>query len=932
MADLPLNGDWGVRMKHHFHGWNVVAEQLESLAAAGGTEHWSLNEGQCASLRGIGARLPRNGVVIADEVGMGKTRIAVALARSVIRAGGRVVILVPPGLGFQWQDELRDGGVEAPALLRSIWKFLEVWMPEPSVEKPWFERDVVLVSHAFTNWRLGEGSGAWRWALLPAVYAWWRKLTDGRFPRGFHTQERLDDRWAQVAVRAARSITEAVHCLPEEHPSRRLIDDLCAKTPWPGAMDPTEYGSNQLLRPWLESAVGLGLGAFDLVIIDEAHKSRGDESGLSRMLDRVVVPNDAARRLAMTATPVELDASQWHQTLERIGVNGVGHSDVEGDIFRRYAAACAQVRQCPNNPEARDGYRAFARLFQHALSPYLLRRDKRELHCVQTFSERSGDPPHAYRQELEISVDTATLDPAWRQAVCAAEALSLVTHLVDDPVSKRLRLTIGNGHGIAALLDTVKQDAERDRQQLDLEAKMGEKAPDSSRARGPDKRKQRTEWWKNVIGTAFSAADNPLFDHPAILAAVDAIEDVTRSGEKVLVFGRFTLPLLTLMGVLNARAMLRALDTGELWAQSKVHDDEWPAIQAAHRQLHRQGEADRAVLDRQLERQYRKLELRRRDSRTDLLELLEIGLKDGRARQVFQAFRRSVAEHVGVGESPLALVAKALHALTGLGSEDRSATRLAAAFAELIEAVCERGEGDEVADGKLNEDEAMSLWGLLQARLANEYNRTEGGFARLMYGGTPPDTRRLLQLAFNRPHSNPRVLVAQSVVGREGLNLHRACKTVVLLHPEWNPGVVEQQVGRVDRVGSLWEKALEEALNTQVVGEHLPRIVVRPVVFRGTYDERNWDVLRERWDDLRAQLHGVVISPRLGEAAGLSNSLIEEINACAPSFSPRESELCSICRVNTATTYREEHDTWLGMSNQRPSCSQCASQAPEWMT
>lgn len=35
------------------------------------------------------------------------------------------------------------------------------------------------------------------------------------------------------------------------------------------------------------------------------------------------------------------------------------------------------------------------------------------------------------------------------------------------------------------------------------------------------------------------------------------------------------------------------------------------------------------------------------------------------------------------------------------------------------------------------------------------------------------------------------------------------------------------------------------------------------MVFRGTYDERNWDVLRERWDELRAQLHGVVISTRL---------------------------------------------------------------------
>ncbi|MNF98230.1 hypothetical protein D3C84_810840 [compost metagenome] len=154
----------------------------------------------------------------------------------------------------------------------------------------------------------------------------------------------------------------------------------------------------------------------------------------------------------------------------------------------------------------------------------------------------------------------------------------------------------------------------------------------------------------------------------------------------------------------------------------------------------------------------------------------------------------------------------------------------------------------------------------------------------MMYGGTQVRTRRLIQLAFNRPYGHPRVLVAQSVVGREGLNLHKACRTVVLLHPEWNPGVVEQQIGRVDRVGSLWERKLEEALSSP--DEELPRILVRPVVFRGTYDEGNWAVLRERWDDLRAQLHGVVISPSHGRAAGLSDELVERINASAPSFSP----------------------------------------------
>ena len=131
--------------------------------------------------------------------------------------------------------------------------------------------------------------------------------------------------------------------------------------------------------------------------------------------------------------------------------------------------------------------------------------------------------------------------------------------------------------------------------------------------------------------------------------------------------------------------------------------------------------------------------------------------------------------------------------------------------------------------------------------------------------------------------------MAQSLVGREGLNLHKACRTVVLLHPEWNPGVVEQQIGRIDRIGSLWEEKLNQAIAAGQAKGDLPRIEIRPVVFQGTYDEKNWQVLRDRWDDLRAQLHGVVISPRIAKKYPDAQDMIAEINNAAPNFSPTSS-------------------------------------------
>jgi SNF2 family DNA or RNA helicase len=54
------------------------------------------------------------------------------------------------------------------------------------------------------------------------------------------------------------------------------------------------------------------------------------------------------------------------------------------------------------------------------------------------------------------------------------------------------------------------------------------------------------------------------------------------------------------------------------------------------------------------------------------------------------------------------------------------------------------------------------------------------------------------------------VLVAQSQVGREGLNLHEEYRTVVLLYAEWNPGILEQQIGRVDRKNRRWFKDLHD--------------------------------------------------------------------------------------------------------------------------
>jgi len=872
-----------------FRGWPEVAEHLSFLSKDSVME---LNDGQRASLAAIAMRLRSNGVIIADEVGMGKTRIAAAVAKSVITAGGRVAILVPPGLGYQWGDELRVADIEAPLILRSLWQYLQAWESEER-PSPWFNERVVLISHAFTNWRLGASSAAWRWALLPELYARWNKQTCGRFPRFYHDNELLGDAWVQ---RAAESIMGAVSASSDNHATRHLIQELVAETPWPGALDAGEYGRNAQLRPWLERAVGLGLGVYDLVITDEAHKSRGQDSGLNRLLEHVVLHSADSRRLAMTATPVELDAEQWKQILRRINADGVSVSRAISD----YAEAVRKVRHCPSDEMARTAYKDAATAFKEALGPYLLRRDKREDPSVLNFQAYSGESFHAYRREREILVDTANLSDAWKQAVCAAEALSFVAQQTNNSIAKRLRLTLGNGHGVAALIDQIHRHEQDDKKQnevdgLPLLQELGGGSPESLLH---DKRLRRAEWWQKLLirsSQDSTSGDVALYDHPAILATVEAIEVVCKRDEKVLVFGRFTRPLRALVELLNARAMLRSVDAAHPWPQSKVHENEWSAVVAAHRQLRRSGLLNRVDLDKVLDQQHVQREQQRRAIREQLILHIGAGLEkvvaSSRVRALFGAFERKVAKNASQearsNEHCLVVVARAIHELVGSSEEFPCSNELAIAFAELVEAASDRDEGDSNGDGALDEVEAADLWEALEARLRDEYSRTEGGFARLMYGDTKPETRRLLQLAFNRRHGHPKVLVAQSLVGREGLNLHKACRTVILLHPEWNPGVVEQQIGRVDRIGSLWESKLKDAIAHSMPKEELPRIEVCPVVFLGTYDEKNWQVLRERWDDLRAQLHGIVISPRIAGQYVDAEEMVAQINNTAPCFSPQ---------------------------------------------
>ena len=192
----------------------------------------------------------------------------------------------------------------------------------------------------------------------------------------------------------------------------------------------------------------------------------------------------------------------------------------------------------------------------------------------------------------------------------------------------------------------------------------------------------------------------------------------------------------------------------------------------------------------------------------------------------------------------------------------------------------------ELGGDDVDEEQAVLCQQALHALLEDDDGR-QSLHARLLQGATRWETRRYLQAAFNRTGASPWVLIAQSQVGREGLNLHESCRVVVQFHAEWNPAVLEQQIGRVDRKGSLWEQRAQQWLVDGAQGEP-PFVEVRQLIFEGTYDAFQWDRVIRRQHVFDASLFGSLLPTDVWDR--VPEGRLPELLAAAPSFRPPRSK------------------------------------------
>ncbi len=922
--------------------WACAASALRKLVAedaAKQREEQHLDDGQRASLTWMAERLPQSGVVLADEVGTGKTRIACAVVHAVLEAGGRAAVVVPHGLMHQWIAETRKlrADSQAPKELTTFTEFLrEVsandaswkdFSPRPDESEWW------LISHGFRAPLVRSNSYVWR-AALPAFVelhlASPYERGDGRTRIG-RLQREIEEAptswwgWngmariaSEVAPRVCgrKDLRERIEALPPLNVSSWNNDALLA-----------QFGNGGDGCPLTEELLGLWLGEFDLLVIDEAHKSRGEvdledmalgaASGtvLARLVDALLKQPENGRRLCLTATPMELELSQW---LDLLGRARSGLDQERGrQVVKRLHDAASRAAVAPDEGNRLDELCAAARDFTKTLSPHVTRRRRDEDPLVTSFREGAVLPeglPHPHRRLRRVQIgwtETVGQSSPWLDVLFAAECMSqsarglTLKDTAEWPRAVRDAYTkLSAGHVSIDLSETSEPLRVPEPGVVDdhTRGKIARVAYWYRRLR--DGRRRVLEALPPMNGVELDADA----EHPRVLAAVKEIEGWTLKREKVLVFGVFLRPLHILTDVLNVRRALRDADQerpsalnffperrgstdAEQSRRSKVllgiaaqqldrmraeRDDNGEPILKGRLASGNGAKICRALADSHKAYKGLRNKVRRRAKKPVVAWRADPSLLGG--APIDRKLEGALEDHLVsfVLDDFLATTSK---------SDEVTDERFGALTTEFVEERLRPLLG-ELGRGDVDEKQAVLRQQALHALLEDDDGR-QSLHARLLQGATQWETRRYLQAAFNRPGASPWVLIAQSQVGREGLNLHESCRVVVQFHAEWNPAVLEQQIGRVDRKGSLWERLAQNWLDGERQGEP-PFVEVRQLVFEGTYDAFQWDRVMRRQHVFDASLFGSLLPIEAWDRVPKERRA--ELLAAAPSFRPPRAE------------------------------------------
>ncbi len=328
-----------------------------------GRSHISLDDAmrQTETAKTILANMEiRPGVLLADEVGMGKTFVAMAVISSVISATRRehcpVVVMAPPGLRQKWQrdwdqfkshcirnhalDWVRDEYAHTPT---EFFKFLDDTPQERAqlifittgcfsrgLYDPWVKLAMLRLARSFTKLTDKQKYQLYRWASdLVRQFSNYKltedvvqklmntKVSDWKgflVETGIMNQEQDDPVPKQLSKYAHKlkwdSLIMAIRNLPGWRPEsiKESNRKIIRKTFMDAFKDIHDQWLN--LTPWRSP----------LLVMDEAHHAKNDSTRLARLFrqesqdDIALLKDKFDRMIFLTATPFQLG----HQELIRI--------------------------------------------------------------------------------------------------------------------------------------------------------------------------------------------------------------------------------------------------------------------------------------------------------------------------------------------------------------------------------------------------------------------------------------------------------------------------------------------------------------------------------------------------------------------------------------------------------------------------------------
>jgi superfamily II DNA or RNA helicase len=888
------------------------------------------------------------GLVLADEVGMGKTFVALTVAVSAIWAdrGARpVVVMVPPSVRDKW---LRDWGVfqsrcikrpEDRALrVESAGNALELFrlLDDPrgrqarmiflthgafhrNLQDPWVK--LAILKFALHHAKLGERRDALiRFApdilrvksahsdkemfrrLLKSGFESWRAiLTEfGDDPGDDPVPEALSR-----ALERSEIDLSAIRQRLLEVPLRRSVSIE-------HRLKDVRQSLNEVFQDAWRAALIEAKFRSPLLILDEAHHVKNPGTKLASLFTTEEAKEDAGmlagalkgrfeRMLFLTATPFQLGHHELLEVIERF--HGIAWKTMPGERAAEvFTAQRSALRQALDEAQlaATDLDANWGKLRP---SDVVGDGDEEPLDVGQwweTSRARPADQPERVQQVLR-SFERA------RVALAAAGTLlqpwvirHLRSRLLPSGQSRRVRLAgtgvitgrpdsnqglpIGDAALLPFLLAARAQAivgqiarAEHDRAvhyratfaeglassyEAFLETRATPDADQDEPSGGVVPRDPRLERYLDRLRDSLPG-DEAFAEHPKVAAVAERVCDLWARGEKSVVFCHYRIT-----GRALVKHISRRLDA-RLWAAASER------LQTPEEELRRIARAwnDGFEDDRPLERVLRNA----------VAHLISAHPDPGAAERerIVDIVRRFVRTESFLGR------------FVELTADDRAGE---------LERVLGQDTGGQTLRARLDAFVALLLGRLTPDERA-EYlealerihpgHRYEGpdpseshGAAvllpnvRLATGLVPAPVRRRLLLGFNTPFL-PEILVASSVMA-EGVDLHLNCRHILHHDLDWNPSVIEQRTGRVDRIGAKAEQ----------VGRSIE--VSLPYV-GGTQDEKMYKVVmdRERWfqvvmgENYRTDEHS---TEQAAQRVPLPDSIAQELTLRLEVIPPRSAD------------------------------------------